>query len=326
MIKENKRKQDLNLYFYIIFLYRYIFKFIRQFQLRWRKTLKITPECVPCILNRLLYEVNLVDPKQAYSVIKEACGILGSDLSCEICSAELATDIHKHTYERLGTKDPYVVIKELAMQVGLELEDKAKKIINQSKDRLRAAILCSIVGNVLDFGIAGGMNTPEELVAKFDQIYDEGIGYDNTENIKKYLKKDAKIVLLTDNCGEIVFDKLLCHELKKFEVKIILVVKGEPILSDATMKEAKDIKMIEVVDQIINTGVYAVGLAVNNMPSELEDHLKDADLIISKGMGNFEALSETNLKPVCYLLRTKCTPVAMALGLPKNINVAKLIE
>ena len=258
--------------------------------------------------------------------MREACGILNSDLSGEICSAELATDIHKRTYELLGTKDPYVEIKELAMRVGLQLENKAKTIINQSEDKLRAAILCSIVGNVLDFGIAGGLNTPEELVASFDQIYDEGLGYDNTENIKKYLKKDAEIVLLTDNCGEIVFDRLLCHELKKYEVKIILVVKGEPILSDATLKEAQDIKMIEVVDKIINTGVYAVGLAVNKMPTELEDHLKDADLIISKGMGNFEALSETNLKPVFYLLRTKCAPVATALRLPKNINVAKLIE
>jgi len=288
--------------------------------------LKITPECVPCLLNRLLYEANLVDPKQAYNVMREACGILNSDLSGEICSAELATNIHKRTYELLGTKDPYVEIKELAMRVGLQLEDKAKKIINQSEDKLRAAILCSIVGNVLDFGIAGGLNTPEELVASFDQIYDEGLGYDNTENIKKYLKKDAEIVLLTYNCGEIVFDRLLCHELKKYEVKIILVVKGEPILSDATLKEAQDIKMIDVVDKIINTGVYAVGLSVNNMPTELEEHLTKADLIISKGMGNFEALSETNLKPVFYLLRTKCAPVATALRLPKNINVAKLIE
>jgi uncharacterized protein with ATP-grasp and redox domains len=278
------------------------------------------------LLNRLLYEVNLVDPKQAYNVMREACGILNTDLSSEICSAELATDIHKRTYELLGTRDPYVDIKALAMQVGLQLEDKAKTIINQSEDKLLAAILCSIVGNVLDFGIAGGMNTPEELIASFDQIYEEGLGYDDTEKIKKYVKKDAKIVLLTDNCGEIVFDRLLCHELKRSDVKIILVVKGEPILSDATEKEAQDIKMIDVVDKIINTGEYAVGLAVKNMPSELKDHLNTADLIISKGMGNFEALSETNLKPVLYLLRTKCAPVAAALRLPKNINVAKLIE
>ena len=140
------------------------------------------------------------------------------------------------------------------------------------------------------------------------------------------MTKDARILFFTDNCGEIVFDKLLCEELKSFGVKIILVVKKVPILSDATLKEAHEAGMDAVVDQIITTGDYAVGLNVRAIDPELLGHLQNFDLIICKGMANFEALSETLYKPVLYLLRTKCQPVASALNLPKDLNVAKLIE
>lgn len=296
------------------------------FEFSWRKKLKITPSCVPCLLNRILYEVNLVDYTLAGQVMKEACGILNSDLSGTICSAELATRVHRRAYEILNNEDPYKEVKKLAMTVGLQLEAKAKALIDQSTNRLRAAVLCSIVGNVLDFGIEGGVSTPEELMTSFESIYNEGLGHDDTEKVLKFLKNDAKILLFADNCGEIVFDKLLCSELKEYGVTIILVVKGEAILSDATKEEAIQINIGEVVDEIITTGEYAVGMNVKNLPLDLREHLKNADLIISKGMANYEALSETDYRPIWYLLRTKCDPVANDIGLPKNLNAAKLIE
>ncbi len=290
--------------------------------------MKISPECVPCMLNRLLFETNLVNPSCGYVVMKEACKILADGLSEKANSAELATIAHYKTYELLGCIDPYTEIKQLAMSVGLRLEDKARNIIENCPEhnRLRTAILISIVGNVLDFGIAGGMNTPDELLHEFDRIYNEGLGYDDVEKLKTYLKRGPTILYFTDNCGEIVFDKLLCAELKKYNVHIYLVVKGEPILSDATLKEAEQINMREVVDQIFTSGEYAVGISLKKLPSDLEEQLNNCDLIISKGMGNFEAFSEMDYKPIMYLLRTKCNPVAESLGLPKDLNVAILFE
>lgn len=258
--------------------------------------------------------------------MKDACNILGSDLSPDIGSAEIATKVHRRTYDILGNQDPYKEVKKIAMNICLQLEEKARSIIENSTDKLRAAILCAIVGNVLDFGIEGGIASPEDLVAKFDEIYEEGLGYEDIDKAKKYLKMDAKVLLFADNCGEIVFDKLLCYELKKFGVKIILVVKGESILSDATVVEAEQITMSEIVDEIITTGEYAVGFNVKKIPPDLNRQLQDADLIISKGMANLEALSETQYRPIWYLLRTKCNPVAAAVGEPKNLNVAKLFE
>ncbi len=280
------------------------------------------------MLNRLLFETNLVDPACGFVVMKEACKILAEGLSAQACSAELATIAHYKTYELLGCIDPYTKIRKLAMSVGIKLEDKARRIIENypEEERLRISILVSIVGNVLDFGIAGGMATPDELLGEFDRIYKEGLGYDDVERLKPYLKSGSKILYFADNCGEIVFDKLLCAELKKYNVHISLIVKGEPILSDATIEEAEQINMREVVDEILTTGEYAVGLSLKNLPTDLEEQLSDCDLIISKGMGNFEAFSEMDVKPIMYLLRTKCNPVAQALGLPKDLNVAILFE
>ncbi len=214
------------------------------------------------------------------------------------------------------------------MDVGIELESKARKIVNNCPDneKIRTACLVSIVGNVLDFGILGGVIKPDELINDFDEIYADGLAHDDTDELIPYLKEGAKILFFTDNCGEIVFDKILCEELKKFKVKIVLIVKGEPILSDATLNEAEEIGMQEIVDEIITTGTYAVGLAIKKIPNDLKRHFNDFDIIISKGMGNFEALSEMDYRPILYLLRTKCNPVAQTLGLPKNLNVAKLFK
>jgi uncharacterized protein with ATP-grasp and redox domains len=260
--------------------------------------------------------------------MKEACQILGEEFSTDKCSAELATKVHRSVYELLGCVDPYNNIKELAMNVGLQLEDKAKKLINTSdpSERLRTAVLVSIVGNVLDFGIPGGVSNPDELLSNFDKIYNEGLGHDDIDQLIPYMRTGAQIVFFSDNCGEIVFDKLLCQVLKEFGVRITLVVKGESILSDATLAEAEHIGMDKVVDEIITTEVYAVGLSIINIPVELKKQLENCDLIISKGMANFEALSELEFGPVFHILRTKCEPVAAALGLPKDLNVAKLFK
>ncbi|ENO12399.1 hypothetical protein MBGDC06_00055 [Thermoplasmatales archaeon SCGC AB-539-C06] len=135
-------------------------------------------------------------------------------------------------------------------------------------------------------------------------------------------------MLFTDNCGEIVFDKILCRELKKFNSKMFLtlVVKGEPVLSDATIDDAELLHFEEVVDKILTTGCFAVGVNFNKLPSELDGALKQVDLIICKGMANYESFSETNYRPIAYLMRTKCDPIATSMNVPVNINAIKLYE
>jgi len=292
--------------------------------------MKIQPECVTCLLKRIIFETELStnDPFLRLKTIQNSCTALEELYDQNVSSAEIATKVHKIAYDTLGDKDPYEKIKEESNRIAETLVSRVNELIEYSDDPLRITMIATIVGNLMDFGIAGASSHPEHLSEVFEDTFAEDLGHDDTEEIKEILKTAKNVVLFTDNCGEIVFDKILCRELKKFSANIhlTLVVKGEPIISDATIKDAMELKFNEVVDEILNTGCFAIGLDFRRMPPELKNALKKADLIICKGMANYEAFSETDYKPVAYLLRTKCTAIAKSINLPMNINVVKLIK
>jgi uncharacterized protein with ATP-grasp and redox domains len=282
--------------------------------------------CIPCLLNRALYETDLVDPSRSLEVMEEACRIIGKYELKDTCSAILATEVHDATYQILCTKDPYEDIKKRCNQAAVSLLSKAEKAINESEDSFKTAVLCAIIGNVMDFGIPSSPECPEELEEEFDKLLKEGLAVDDTDKIREYLKEDANVIYFADNCGEIVFDKLLCQAIKEFGVHLTFVVRGEPILTDATMEDARKFGFEEIVDKVLTTGCYAVGVDFSNMGQDLKTELEKADIIISKGMGNYETFSETHYKPIAHLLRTKCEPVAKDMGLEMNISAAKFYD
>jgi len=288
--------------------------------------MKIKAICVPCLLNRALYETNLVDSSKALKVLEDGCRIIGTyDLDKSV-SAIVATEVHKATYETLGTNDPYKYIKTRSNKAALSLMAKATESIENSQDRLKAAVLISIIGNILDFGISSSPESPEELAETFDELLDLGLSVDDTHKVKKYLKEGNKILYFADNCGEIVFDILLIKELKRYPIHLTYVVRGEPILTDATLDDVHELGIDKMVDEVITTGCFAVGVDYKRMGDDLRKALDDCDLIIAKGMGNYETFSETDYHPIVYLLRTKCIPVAEDMGLDLNISVAKIYE
>jgi uncharacterized protein with ATP-grasp and redox domains len=114
--------------------------------------------------------------------------------------------------------------------------------------------------------------------------------------------------------------------LKKFDIDLTLVIKEEPILADATKKDISALGMERIVDRIVEAPGFAVGIDLDSLNGKFGKTMRNADLIIAKGMANFESISETDLAPVAYLLRTKCSPVANAMGLKKDINAVKLFS
>jgi len=282
-------------------------------------------ECVPCLLNRVIYEAGLVDPKFSEKAVKEALNILSKDYSYNANSILVATKVHRRVYEVIGNPDPYREIKERSNRIALSLVPKAEKFINNSKDKLKAAVICSIVGNVFDFGIKSSIVAPEKLSDDFEKMCESGLDVDDTEKIKKYLKKNSRVLFFTDNCGEIVFDKLLCRQLKEFGVELTIVVRESPIMNDATVEDAEKLDLKDAVDEIMHSS-NAVGIDFNEISDKLKNRIENADFIICKGMGMYEAFCEKEYRPIVYLLRTKCRPVADDMGLPENISIAKLYE
>lgn len=286
--------------------------------------MRMTPECVPCLIRRVLFETEEVDSAKAVEAVRNASEMLGRLFGDNVCSATVATEVHRETYRILGDDDPYKELKRMSNEVALELYPAAERFVKASKDRLRAAFLSAIVGNVLDFGIGTGYDDPLKLKKEFRNLLDQGLGHDDTPRIRKLLRKAEKVVYLGDNCGEIVLDRLALKELKRFDVHLTLAIKKEPILTDATRADIKGLGLESIADDIIESPGFAVGIDLGSLDGPFGRLLEDADLIIAKGMANFEALSETDLAPVAYLLRTKCAPVADAMGLPKDINAVKL--
>ena len=290
--------------------------------------MKILSECVPCLLKRVIFESELHNKDEMITseIIRQVSSLLGGIYDSDVCSAEIATKVHKQVYELLNDIDPYLELKQLSNQVATSLLPIVEELLDTADDRLKTAMRASIVGNILDFGIEGGSKDPHSLKDSFQHYFNEGLGYDDFMKVKKLLSGAQRVVLFTDNCGEIVFDKVLCRELKKAFPMIYLtvVVRGEPIISDATMEDVQEFCFQEVVDKILTTGCFAIGVDFNRLPKPLVSELAQADVILCKGMANYESFSETDYRPIVYLLRSKCTAIAHSMNVSLNKSVIKL--
>jgi damage-control phosphatase, subfamily I len=286
--------------------------------------MQFAPECIPCLLNRVLYEVKLVAPDKAEEAMAESLHVLSSDFPKGLNSAKLATLVHRQAYAISGSKDPYANLKRRSDEAAEAVFPKARKMVEEAMDRLEMAVRVAIAGNVLDFGIELELERPEELAKNFDKIVGEGLRVNDVDKARKLMHKGGKVLYLLDNCGESVLDRLLVQEIKRLGPKVIGVVKGEPILTDVTMEDAKRVHLDEVFDELLSTDSFAVGIDVNKIGPRLKKEIQEADLIVSKGMANFESLSDEPYRPVLFLLKGKCDPVSLTIGARRGDNVAKL--
>ncbi len=288
--------------------------------------MEMSPECVPCLIRRVLFETEEVDPSKARETVGEATRMLAELFVDGACSAVVATKVHRRVYDILGDDDPYADLKRKSNQVSLELYPMAEAHVESSEDRLRAAFLCAVMGNVLDFGIGTGFDHPSKLREEFQNLLDEGLGHDDTGEIEDLLRGAERIVYLADNCGEVVLDRLALRELKAMGLHVTLVVKERPILTDVTLKDIEGLGIEDIVDEIVEAPGFAIGLDIDSLDGPFGDLLRNADLVIAKGMANYELLSETDISPIAYMLRTKCRPVSEDIGLPKDINAVRLVR
>ncbi|HEY9206941.1 MAG TPA: ARMT1-like domain-containing protein [Candidatus Methanoperedens sp.] len=286
--------------------------------------MKTHPRCAPCLLSRVQFEAELStkDITLQKKAVLAGIEVLRRYLVDGAPATHISTKIHREAYRILGDIDPYKDKKGQSNKAAIKLLPSVQKFVSE-KDSFRRAVLVAIVGNSFDFGVLGydaDKEIAKEIILK--QL-GNGLDVDDTEKIKGLLRD---VVYLADNCGEIIFDTLLFEEIKKLGGRITLVVRGAPILNDVTMKEVAELGLDREVDRVLTTGSNAVGVCLEEAPPELVEALEKASLVISKGMANYETMSEYDFRPIAYLLKTKCDTVAEAFGLRKNMNVAKVEE
>ncbi len=228
-----------------------------------------------------------------------------------------------------GNPDPYAERKQISNQKAFEILPLAKNLVsNESSKELkfRKACLCSIVGNIIEFDIPDNPFKFTDLKTLIQKA-ERDLAIDEIPKIFHKAEKARRILYLTDNAGEIAFDTLLIQELKKLGPHVTVAVKGNPILNDATMEDAKYVGVLDLADEVITTGTDAVGLILNECSQEFLKVYESADFLVAKGMGYAETLSELQLPvPYALLLRTKCWTVANFFKVGMGKNIAKLIS
>ncbi|HTX44143.1 MAG TPA: ARMT1-like domain-containing protein [Methanocella sp.] len=290
--------------------------------------MKSDPRCAPCLLNRSLYEAELStkDKSLVLKAIRGGLEYLEGHFHEGARATDISTGIHRRVYSILGDDDPYKEIKARSNAIAAKMMPAVRGAIARAPpgDRFRLAVLASIVGNNLDFGLQEHQLEVDGFEALFREEIERGLDVDDTGAIFS-LARGGKVAYLTDNCGEIYFDELVLEMLKSAGASVTLVVRGGNIVTDATLEDVRAMGLDRKVDRVLTTGSNAIGVCLKELPPETREALEKADIIISKGMANYESLSDEGFRPIAYLLRAKCGPVARSLGVEKGWNVARLV-
>jgi len=286
--------------------------------------MKISPRCPACLLNRVYMESSMAtsDEEKIHRAVEEAIKVLARRYPERGINAVIATEMHRKVYEVLGVEDPYKKLKDRANEIALQFLPAVKEFIEKEDDIFRAAAIAAIIGNTFDYGVMGHEVAEDGFMEFFKKQYSKGLAIDHTADIRELCS--GKVVYLTDNAGEIVFDTLFMKEIKRVCERLSVVVRGKPILSDATLSDAKLAGVDKIADEVLTNGEGAIGIIEEELPAETLERLESADIIVAKGMANYECLSNGRFKPIAFLLTAKCEPVANDIGIDVGDMVAML--
>jgi damage-control phosphatase, subfamily I len=277
--------------------------------------------CYSCILDRAKFEADLVFQKDEDK--KEVMEELIDFMACHKggVPALVATQRESIIKRRSGNLDPYRALKAESNQVAFDLLPVARKFFDCSKNKLEALIRIAAAANSMEFGVKGYDYDNTTFYRVFEETLEETLNGEVVE-AENLLRRYENILYLTDNAGEIVFDLFVIDELKKMGKKVVIAPKTEPVLNDVTAEELREMTSYEVIPTgpIVGTSLDQINPDARNLL------LNERWLVISKGMGNFETISEFQEKlqgRLIYILRAKCEPVATNLGVSRGTLVAK---
>ena len=232
------------------------------------------------------------------------------DLALDFTPPEIAQQVYRMVYETTGNHDPYIEAKRCANTSAMTLYAPMKDIVNYSNETLETACKLAIAGNAIDLGAH----------AEFGSIFsiiEDSVGYQLDQEyyrkFKECVGQSSLILYLADNAGEIVFDRILIEQLLQIKKsKIVFTVREKPIINDATLDDALQVGLNKLAT-IISNGSDAPATILSQCSSEMLSYYQAADLIISKGQGNYESLSGRP-ENIFFLFKVKCPVIARDSG------------
>lgn len=287
--------------------------------------MKVSLECAHCLLERAIKQVRLAtdDPELQMKVITAMMKLLGENYTGDSVPSHIGTD-RDLLVQRMTGKDPYKDLKYESNVMALNILPELLQLVDEAKDShsmFRTATLIAAAANAIEFDVTGRDFSLDELRDILENV-EADLAIDQVDELRKLCENTKEVLFLHDNAGEVVLDMILIREIKRLGPKVIAVVKGGPILNDATMVDADEINLAEYADEVIDTGAPAIGVSLKRNSKEFLGRFYSAELIVAKGMGNFESMTEFEPEaPTAHIMRTKCIPVAEHVGVPRNKNV-----
>ncbi|MDV7186069.1 ARMT1-like domain-containing protein [Lutibacter sp. TH_r2] len=272
-------------------------------------------DCIPCFMQQALRAGRLATTNEKkIKLILDKTGEMVKNVSMNATPAETGMMIYGIVREVTGVKDPFKAIKKQHLKETKAIYPELEKIVANSDDKLLTAIKIAIAGNIIDLGVSRAF----DIVSDVKKILKQEFAVFDYTAFKKQLKKTKNILYIGDNVGESVFDKILINELKK---PVKYAVRSIPIINDVTWEDAIASGLHEVTE-LIDSGCKSPGVILNQSTPEFLELFNTTGLVISKGQGNYEGLSDCN-RQVFFLLKSKCPIIANHLGIEDNAIILK---
>lgn len=270
-------------------------------------------ECLVCMLKQGMNAARVAtdDVVLQEKAVREISTLI-KNMDLNMSPAYVSQPAYEMVAEITGNPDPFKELRKQTNQAALELVPQLKQIIQASSDPLYTAFHVSVAGNAIDLGIGHEFDM-SEMVQK---IIETPFTIDCYEKFKQDLESAKSILFLSDNSGEIVFDRLLVEQLVNTKIDIKYCVKSGPIINDAMMEDAKTAGITELVE-VMETGSNDIGVNFEKSSQAFLDEFNSADIIIAKGHGNFETCCDLP-NNIYFILKAKCIVVANQLGVEEG--------
>ncbi|NMC79618.1 MAG: DUF89 family protein [Chloroflexi bacterium] len=240
------------------------------------------------VLQRVMQELIQLDPESTPPMTSDA--------------------IHRVIREVTKNPDPYKPMKEQSTREALALYPKLKEIVRHAADPFETAVKLSIAGNIIDLAVSEEYN----LLGSVERVLEKPLTQNDLPQLKAAIERAPWVLYLADNAGETVFDRLLIEELAP--KRVIYVVKSGPALNDATLADAQAAGLDQVAE-LRTTGYNGIGIFFDKSSPEFVKLFDESQVIIAKGMANYETLSDS-CDRVFFLLQVKCDTIGLDIGKP----------
>lgn len=272
-------------------------------------------ECIPCFFRQALFAGRAAagDESKVKEILDRVAGLV-PDIQVNSSPPETARLIYRVVREVTGSVDPFESYKEKSIETARSFYPDLKSIVERSKDPLRTAVKVAIAGNVIDPGADPDFDLAREMR---DFLSQEPL-VDDYESFRRSLESARYVLYLGDNAGETIFDKILIETIAK---DVVYAVRGAPIINDATIKEAEK-SGLGAVARIVSSGCDAPGTILKRCSRQFLDIFNNADIVISKGQGNYESLAGERA-PIFFLLKAKCPVIARHVGTETGAMILK---